>query len=140
VLHLRYRGVPRLRGFGRRAVERQSDVDVDFGVFLSGGIDWSLLSAFARSLYPERPLKAYTLRSEEASYDEGSSSALNCPIIWMDVTKYEFDCSCRMTYCQWPASGFDYLSNTRKWARYAIPYRKPIRAVKKSAREEALRP
>jgi hypothetical protein len=80
VLHLRYRGVPRLRGFGRRAVERQSDVDVDFGVFLSGGIDWSLLSAFARSLYPERPLKAYTLRFEEASYDEGSSSALNCPI------------------------------------------------------------
>jgi hypothetical protein len=136
VLHLRYRGVPRLRGFGRRAVERQSDVDVDFGVFLSGGIDWSLLSAFARSLYPERPLKAYTLRFEEASYDEGSSSALNCPIIWMDVTKYEFDCSCRMTYCQWPASGFDSRSNTGKFAGYAILNRKRIRTVKNRQRKK----
>jgi asparagine synthase (glutamine-hydrolysing) len=56
----------------RGAVGRQSDVDVDFGVFLSGGIDSSLVSAVARSLYPERPFKAYTLRFEEASYDEGS--------------------------------------------------------------------
>jgi asparagine synthase (glutamine-hydrolysing) len=56
----------------RDAVGRQSDVDVHFGVFLSGGIDSSLVSAVARSLYPERPLKAYTLRFEEASYDEGS--------------------------------------------------------------------
>ena len=58
-------------GTFRGAVGRQSDVDVDFGVFLSGGIDSSLVSAVARSLYPARPLKAYTLRFEEASYDEG---------------------------------------------------------------------
>jgi len=56
----------------RAAVARQSDVEVDFGVFLSGGIDSSLVSAVVRSLHPTRPLKAYTLRFEEESFDEGS--------------------------------------------------------------------
>jgi asparagine synthase (glutamine-hydrolysing) len=56
----------------RAAVGRQSDVDVDFGVFLSGGIDSSLVSAVVRSLHPKRPLKAYTLRFEEESFDEGT--------------------------------------------------------------------
>ena len=56
----------------REAVRRQSDVDVDFGVFLSGGVDSSLVSAVARSLHPDRPLKAFTLRFEEKSFDEGS--------------------------------------------------------------------
>src|SRR5262249_12131539 len=51
----------------RTAVGRQTDVDVDFGVFLSGGVDSSLVSAVARSLHPKRPLKAYTLRFEERS-------------------------------------------------------------------------
>jgi len=46
----------------REAVRKQSDVDVDFGLFLSGGVDSSLISAVTRSLHPERPLKAYTLR------------------------------------------------------------------------------
>lgn len=55
----------------RSVVQRQTDVDVDFAVFLSGGVDSSLVSAVARSLYPERALKAYTLRFKEKSYDEG---------------------------------------------------------------------
>lgn len=55
----------------REAVRRQSDVDVDYTVFLSGGVDSSLVAAVLRSLRPERPLKAYTLRFSEASYDEG---------------------------------------------------------------------
>src|SRR6267378_4546200 len=46
----------------REAVRKQSDVDVDFGLFLSGGVDSSLISAVTRSLHPERALKAYTLR------------------------------------------------------------------------------
>jgi asparagine synthase (glutamine-hydrolysing) len=54
----------------RAAVGRQTDVEVDFGVFLSGGIDSSLVSAVARMLHPKRPLKAYTLRFEEKSFDE----------------------------------------------------------------------
>jgi asparagine synthase (glutamine-hydrolysing) len=55
----------------RTAVARQTDVEVDFGVFLSGGIDSSLVSAVVRSLHPKRPLKAYTLRFGEQSFDEG---------------------------------------------------------------------
>jgi asparagine synthase (glutamine-hydrolysing) len=59
----------------RAAIGRQTDVDVDFGVFLSGGIDSSLVSAVVRSLHPTRPLKAYTLRFEEESFDEGGFAA-----------------------------------------------------------------
>ena len=59
----------------RNAISRQTDVDVDFGVFLSGGIDSSLVSAVVRSLHPKRPLKAYTLRFEEQSFDEGCFAA-----------------------------------------------------------------
>ncbi|HZL43678.1 MAG TPA: asparagine synthase (glutamine-hydrolyzing) [Verrucomicrobiae bacterium] len=55
----------------RAAVGRQSQVEVDFGVFLSGGIDSSLVSAVVRSLHPQRALKAYTLRFEERTFDEG---------------------------------------------------------------------
>lgn len=54
------------------SVRRQSDVDVDFGVFLSGGVDSSLVSAVTRSLHPGRRLRAYTLRFEEESFDEGN--------------------------------------------------------------------
>jgi asparagine synthase (glutamine-hydrolysing) len=55
----------------RETIRRQTDVDVDFAIFLSGGVDSSLVSAVTRSLHPERSLKAYTLRFEEASFDEG---------------------------------------------------------------------
>jgi asparagine synthase (glutamine-hydrolysing) len=55
----------------RDAVRKQSDVDVDFGLFLSGGLDSSLISAVTRSLHPKRPLKAYTLRFKVESFDEG---------------------------------------------------------------------
>lgn len=55
----------------RESVRRQSEVDVDFGLFLSGGLDSSLISAVTRSIRPEKTLKAYSLRFSEASYDEG---------------------------------------------------------------------
>ena len=56
----------------RESVRRQSDVDVDFAVFLSGGVDSSLVSAVTRSLHPGKKLRAYTLRFEEESFDEGN--------------------------------------------------------------------
>lgn len=56
----------------RAAVRRQTDVDVDFAAFLSGGIDSSLILAVVRALYPQRHLRAYTLRFEEQSFDEGN--------------------------------------------------------------------
>jgi asparagine synthase (glutamine-hydrolysing) len=55
----------------RESVRRQSEVDVDFGLFLSGGVDSSLTTAVARSIHPASTLKAYSLRFSEASYDEG---------------------------------------------------------------------
>jgi asparagine synthase (glutamine-hydrolysing) len=42
---------------------------------LSGGIDSSLVSAVIRSLHPKRLLKAYTLRFDEQSFDEGCFAA-----------------------------------------------------------------
>jgi asparagine synthase (glutamine-hydrolysing) len=40
-------------------------------LFLSGGLDSSLITAVTRSIRPEKTLKAYSLRFSEASYDEG---------------------------------------------------------------------
>jgi asparagine synthase (glutamine-hydrolysing) len=59
----------------REAVRRQSDAEVECGVFLSGGLDSSLVAAVAKDLAPSRDLRAYTLRFAEASYDEGDAAA-----------------------------------------------------------------
>jgi len=66
---------PSMDGFDkvfRESVRRQSDVDVPYGVFLSGGVDSSLVAAVARSVRPDYKPRAYTLRFAESSYDEGS--------------------------------------------------------------------
>jgi asparagine synthase (glutamine-hydrolysing) len=59
----------------RQAVSRQLDVEVPCGVFLSGGVDSSLVTAVARSVRPDLPLHAFSLRFPEASYDEGEVAA-----------------------------------------------------------------
>jgi asparagine synthase (glutamine-hydrolysing) len=69
----------------RTAIDRQTDVDVDFGVFLSGGIDSSLVSAVVRSLHPRRPLTAYTLRFDEQSFDEGGFAAEVAKLLKMEL-------------------------------------------------------
>jgi asparagine synthase (glutamine-hydrolysing) len=69
----------------RAAVARQTDVAVDFGVFLSGGVDSSLVSAVARSLHPQRALKAYTLRFQEASFDEGNYAEAVARLLKMEL-------------------------------------------------------
>jgi asparagine synthase (glutamine-hydrolysing) len=55
----------------RQAVSRQTDVEAPSGVFLSGGVDSSLIAAVARSVRPALPLPAFTLRFPVESYDEG---------------------------------------------------------------------
>ena len=55
----------------REAVRSQTDIDVPFGLFLSGGLDSSLIAAVARELRPDVSLPAYSLRFKENSYDEG---------------------------------------------------------------------
>lgn len=69
----------------RAAVARQTDVDVEYGVLLSGGLDSSLITAVARQVRPQRPLKAYCVRFEESSFDEGSRAQAvarryDCPL------------------------------------------------------------
>lgn len=59
----------------RAAVYRQSEVDVDFGVLLSGGLDSALITAVALSIRPGQPLSAYCVRFAEASYDESDAAA-----------------------------------------------------------------
>lgn len=56
----------------RNAVRRQMDVEVECGVFLSGGLDSSLIATVARQVAPARRLRCYTVRFEESSYDEGA--------------------------------------------------------------------
>ncbi len=74
----------------RRAVRRQTACDVSFGLFLSGGVDSSLVAAVAREIHPDRKLNSYTLRFREASYDEGARAAqvahdlgLNDEVVWV---------------------------------------------------------
>jgi asparagine synthase (glutamine-hydrolysing) len=55
----------------RESIHRQTEVDVNFGLFLSGGLDSSLIAAVTRSVRPATTLKAYSLRFSESSYDEG---------------------------------------------------------------------
>ena len=58
-------------GLFKEAVRRQSDVDVPVGLFLSGGVDSSLIAAVTRHLHPDKSLTAYGLRFREDSFDEG---------------------------------------------------------------------
>lgn len=79
----------------RGAIRRQSDVDVPHGVFLSGGLDSSLVAAVATSLQPDRGLRAFSLRFEEASYDESGwaervAEKLGLPLTTVSVTACDF--------------------------------------------------
>jgi asparagine synthase (glutamine-hydrolysing) len=80
----------RFDGVFREAVRRQSEVDVKYGAFLSGGIDSSLVAAVARGVRPDYPLQAFTLRFEEPSYDEGTFAeriaarlGIRCEAVWV---------------------------------------------------------
>ena len=72
----------------REAVRRQSAAEVPCGVFLSGGLDSSLVAAVATQVSPRGRLPAYTLRFSEASFDEGRSAervARHLGLDWISV-------------------------------------------------------
>jgi len=62
--------VEELRALLRAAVRRRMVADVPLGVFLSGGIDSSLIAALAASDLPAGGLQTYSIGFDEPSYDE----------------------------------------------------------------------
>jgi asparagine synthase (glutamine-hydrolysing) len=107
IRHLRYwnfpqekaaNAVPSPQSFDpvfREAVRRQSDIDVDYGVLLSGGIDSALMTAVARSVRPEKNITAYCIRFAEESFDEGEHAAqlakdLGCGFVEVNVSAQDF--------------------------------------------------
>lgn len=71
----------------REAVRRQTDAEVECGVFLSGGLDSSLVAAVALATRPDEPLPAYTVRFEESSYDEGDQAARVANLLGLDLSE-----------------------------------------------------
>ena len=71
----------------RQAVARQTDVEVPCGVFLSGGVDSSLITAVARAVRPDLPLRAFSLRFPETSYDEGEIAAGVARLLGLGTTE-----------------------------------------------------
>lgn len=74
----------------KNAVWQQSEVDVDFGLFLSGGLDSSLIAAVTKKIRPKKRLLTFTLRFSESSYDEGayatqvaSQLGVDCLPVWV---------------------------------------------------------
>lgn len=79
----------------RNAVCRQTDVDVDYGVLLSGGVDSALVTAVARSVRPGRAVTAYCARFSESTFDEGGYAAdvarrLGCEFVPVDIVPGDF--------------------------------------------------
>ncbi|MGH8192190.1 MAG: asparagine synthase (glutamine-hydrolyzing) [Rhodanobacteraceae bacterium] len=98
---------PTTHGFDpifRAAVRRPSDIDADYGVLLSGGVDSALITAVARSLRPGKVLPAYCIRFGEASYDEGDTAAriaqsLGCDFRPVTVGAQDFPATLRSLIC-----------------------------------------
>ena len=84
----------------RAAVARQSDIDVNYGVLLSGGIDSALMTSVARSVRPDKKTTAYCIRFAEASFDEGEYAAqlaqhLGCDFVPVNVSAADFPVALR---------------------------------------------
>jgi asparagine synthase (glutamine-hydrolysing) len=60
----------------RVAVERTFRADVPVGLLLSGGLDSSLILAILREVHPALPLRTFTIRNLDRSYDESAAAAL----------------------------------------------------------------
>jgi asparagine synthase (glutamine-hydrolysing) len=75
----------------RTAVYRQSNVDVPFGLFISGGLDSSLIAAVTREVHPDQRPPCYTLRFSEASYDEGIFAERVANLLKLEMISVQFD-------------------------------------------------
>jgi asparagine synthase (glutamine-hydrolysing) len=62
--------VRRLDGLLQTAIEQQLVADVPLGIFLSGGLDSSLVAAIARQHHPD--VSTFTVKFDQASFDESA--------------------------------------------------------------------
>jgi asparagine synthase (glutamine-hydrolysing) len=60
----------------RESVRRTFRADVPVGLLLSGGLDSSLVLALLREAYPAIPLRTFTIRNVDRSYDESEAAAM----------------------------------------------------------------
>ena len=60
----------------RQSVKRTFRADVPVGLLLSGGLDSSMVLAILREVHPSVPLKTFTIRNVEHSYDESALAAM----------------------------------------------------------------
>jgi len=65
-----------LRDLMKRSVQRRMRADVPLGLWLSGGLDSSFVAAFAAKSSGSKPLPAFTVGFEDASYDESAQATL----------------------------------------------------------------
>jgi asparagine synthase (glutamine-hydrolysing) len=64
-----------LRDLMTRSVQRRMRADAPLGLWLSGGLDSSFVAAFAAKSSGSKPLPAFTVGFEDASYDETAQAA-----------------------------------------------------------------
>jgi len=59
----------------RQSIERTFRADVPVGLLLSGGLDSSMVLAILREVHPAVPLRTFTIRNVDPSFDESAAGA-----------------------------------------------------------------
>src|SRR2546426_3159568 len=85
-----YEWTQALRQQLERSVRQQLVSDVPLGLFLSGGIDSSAITAIATQVSGRRPIKTFSLGFAEASYDERPFARTVARHCGTDHTEIEF--------------------------------------------------
>jgi len=71
----------------RSAVQQRMKADVPFGVFLSGGIDSSLIAALMQA-QSQRPVRSFTIGFSESDYDEAHHAAMVARHFGLEHTEF----------------------------------------------------